>query len=132
VGGKTTKIHMACDALGNPLPLFCLSRGEVHDSQRAREVIRYYPAKYWVADKAYLDGKIRRLIESQGGEVVIPPKSNAKEPWDYDEAIYRIRHLIENCFQRLKCFRRVSTRYEKMAINYAGFVSMACVLIWLR
>ena len=132
MGGKTTKIHMACDGLGNPLPLFCLSRGEVHDSQRAVDVIRYYPARYWVADKAYLDVKIRKMIESQGGVVVIPPKSNAKEPWDYDVAIYRIRHLIENCFQRLKVFRRVATRYEKMAINYAGFVSMACVLDWLR
>lgn len=104
----------------------------MHDSQRAVAVIRYYPAKYWVADKAYLAGNIRKVIESQGGVVVIPPKSNATEPHYYDESIYRTRHLIENCFQRLKSFRRVATRYEKMAVNYAGFVSMACVLIWLR
>jgi hypothetical protein len=52
--------------------------------------------------KAYLDGKSRQLIESQGGVVVIPPKSNAKAPHDYDEAIYRLRHLIENFFSAIE------------------------------
>jgi transposase len=132
VGGKTTKIHMACDALGRPLPLYCLSRGEESDSKRALDVIRCYPARYWVADKAYMGISIRRFIENQGGEVVIPPKKNTKEPWVYDEVIYRSRHLIENVFQRLKAFRRIATRYEKKAVHFSGFVSMACVLEWIR
>lgn len=123
---------MACDALGNPLPLFCLSGGQVHDSQRARAIIRLYPARYWVADRAYIDCKIRQQIESQGGAVVIQPKSNNKTRWVYDKFLYSSRHLIENCFQRLKSLRRVATRYEKLAIHYAGFVSLACVLDWLR
>jgi transposase len=93
---------MACDALGDPLPLYCLALGQENDSKRAIEVMRYYPATARVADKAYMGIKIRRFIERQGGNVVIPPKKNTKEPWDYDKNIYKSRHLIENCFQRLK------------------------------
>lgn len=123
---------MACDALGRPLPLYALGKGQESDSKRAIDIIRHYPARYWVADRAYVGVRIRRRIESQGGIVVIPPKKNTKEPWAYDTFIYRSRHLIENCFQRLKAFRRIATRYEKMARHYAGFVSLACVLEWLR
>lgn len=120
---------MACDALGNPLPHFVLTGGQVHDSKPAMHVCKYFPASAWVADKAYGSKRWRKLVEAMGAEVVVPPKKNAKEPWAYDKEVYKWRHLIENVFQRLKTFRRIATRYEKTASSYAAMVSVGCVLM---
>ena len=118
---------MACDALGNPLPHFALTGGQVHDSKPALSVCRRFPAKQWVADKAYNAVHWRNGIAAMGSEAVTPPKKNTKHPWIYDEAVYKWRHLIENVFQRLKRFHRVATRYEKLKRNYYSMVSLACV-----
>lgn len=131
VGGHTTKIHMACDALGYPLPHFVLTGGEVHDSKPAIAVISRFPARAWCADRAYVDVKIRRFIERYGADYVVSPKKNAKNPWEYDRFVYRTRHLIENCFQKLKEFRRIATRYEKRSRHFASMVSLASVMIHL-
>lgn len=63
--------------------------------------------------------------------VVIPPKSNAKEPWPVDYCLYKERHLVECFFQKIKWFRRVATRYDKLDKSFLAFVYMAAIMIWL-
>ena len=64
-------------------------------------------------------------------QVVIPPKSNAKEPWEVDYFLYKEWHLVECFFQKLKWFRRVATRYDKLDRSFLAFVYMAAIMIWL-
>jgi transposase len=84
-----------------------------------------------MADKAYGGKEIRDLIEANGGTFCIPPKSNAKEPWDCDDHQYKERHLVECFFQKLKQYRSIATRYTKLAKRFLAFVQIACVRIWL-
>jgi transposase len=63
--------------------------------------------------------------------VVIPRKSNERRRGPFDKAAYRERHRIEQCFNRLKQFRRIATRYEKLACNYAAMLTIACIALWL-
>ncbi len=90
-----------------------------------------FPARAWCADRAYVDVDIRRFIERYGAEYVVPPKKNTKNRWEYDRGVYRTRHLIENCFQQLKEFRRIATRYEKRSRHFASMVSLASIMIHL-
>ena len=85
-----------------------------------------------MGDKAYGTKDIRSYIESQGGTYCIPPKENAKEPWECDYYQYKERHLVEVFFNKLKQFRRVATRYEKLSRNFFSFVLLASVTILLK
>jgi len=62
----------------------------------------------------------------------IPPKSNRKNQYYYDEELYKRRHVVENFFGRIKIYRRIATRYEKLAETYMGFVTIAAILDWLH
>lgn len=70
-------------------------------------------------------------MQVAGTETIIPPRPNRKTPRGIDPARYQARHLIENLFARLKQFRRLATRYDKLAVRYAAFVTLASALIWL-
>ena len=83
-------------------------------------------------DKAYGSKEVRDYIISQGATYAIPPKSNALEPWDVDQWQYKERHLVECFFNKLKHFRRVATRYDKLASRFQSFVFLACVMILLK
>jgi transposase len=74
---------------------------------------------------------IRTAVKKIGANPVIPPRSSRKNPIQYDAHIYKERHLVENFFQFIKRFRRIGTRYEKSAQNYAGMVIIGCILQWL-
>ena len=63
---------------------------------------------------------------------VIPPRPNRRRPHAYDRHLYKERNQIERCFAKLKQFRRVATRYDKLLINFLGFVTMATIVIWLK
>ena len=78
-------------------------------------------------DRAYEDNETRALAEKQGFIPVVPPKSNRKEPWEYDKEIYKRRNEIERFFLRIKRFRRVFTRYDKLDIVYAGIFTFAMI-----
>ncbi len=80
-----------------------------------------------LADKAYGTTDIRKYISNQEANYVIPPKANAKEPWDYDIWLYKERHLIECFFNKIKAFRRVATRYDKLASSFLAFVYIASI-----
>ena len=71
-------------------------------------------------------------IAKGGTEVVIPPKRNRKIQRPYDTELYKERNRIERFFNKLKQFRRVSTRYDKLLVNFMGFVKLAAIAIWLR
>ena len=131
-GGKTTKIHAIVDALGNPIHIH-LSAGNLHDSTEAQAALSEVPLErgFILADKAYGTTDIRTFIENSGGNYCIPLKSNAVNPWDCDWYLYKERHLVECFFQKLKMFRRIATRYEKLAKRFLAIVQLGCIMIWL-
>ena len=85
-----------------------------------------------LADKAYGTNQILDYIQRADGEYTIPPKSNAVRPWRFDWHIYKDRHVIECFFQKLKWFRRVSTRYDKRDDVFLACVFLASILILLK
>ena len=130
-GGRTTKIHGAVDALGNPLHVH-LTPGNVHDIVEAPRLIEAIGfAKTLIADKGYDSDKVVALARSKGMVPVISQHPNRSAPLDIDKHVYKERHLMENFFQKIKRRRRVATRFEKTALNFLGFVKMACILVWL-
>ncbi len=132
VAGNTTKIHLAVDSYGLPID-FMLTGGEVHDSKIAPEFIAQLPkADYVIADKGYDNEALRDLIKQQKSIPVIPRKSNSTiGNDDMDWGLYKLRHLVENIFARLKHFRAIATRYDKLKRNYASMLALACGFLWL-
>jgi putative transposase len=108
------------------------SPGQRHDIAFAHELVDGLEAEATIADKGYdADDLCDRLAET-GTDVVIPPKRNRKVQRPYDPQLYRERNLIERFFNKLKQFRRVATRYDKLLANFMGFVKLAAIAIWLR
>jgi transposase len=132
-GGLTTKIHLCADAHGNPID-FKITGGEVHDSQVAPELIeRVKEAEYLIADKGYDSQVIRDKAQEFGMKPVIPKRSNSQKPNpDFDPDLYKLRHLVENLFARLKHFRSIATRFEKLSRNFRAMLYIACSFIWLK
>ena len=130
-GGFSTKIHATVDGLGNPLRLQ-LTAGQRHDITVADEMIVDLDFDYVLADRSYAAQDFLETIIVSGAQPVIPPKRNAQEPHDYDKWRYRERHLIECFIGKIKHFRRVFSRFDKLARRYLGFVQFASTLIWLR
>lgn len=131
-GGNTTKIHLAVDAYGLPIE-FELTGGEVHDCKVAPELVeKLLPAECIIADKGYDSEPLREQIRSKGSIPVIPRKTNSKTGnHDMDWCLYKYRHLVENAFARLKHFRAIATRYDKLKRNYASMLALACGYMWL-
>jgi transposase len=129
----STKIHMACDALGYPLG-FIITGANVSDFDQAKPLLQKHLRVKMLAlmDKGYDSDAIRAYVNQQGAVAVIPPKANRALKPAFDEHLYRERHRIENLFARLKTYRRIATRYEKLHVTFASFVSLACILIWLK
>lgn len=121
---------MAVDALGNPLRVI-LSAGQIADIDHASALIKDLPGQAVVADKGYDANHFVARIEATGAEAVIPPRSNRLAPRDFDRHLYRDRNLIERFFARLKHFRRIATRYDKLAKSFMSFIHLACALVWL-
>jgi len=130
-GGFSTKIHIAVDALGNPLRLH-LTGGECHDSPHAAGLIAGFEPDAVIADKGYDTDELIEAVKARGIEAVIPPRGNRKEQREYDRYLYRERHLIECFINKIKHYRRVFSRFEKLSKNYLGFLSFVSALVWLR
>ena len=126
----TTKLHVAVDALGNPLRVI-LSAGQIADIEQAEALIKDLSAEFIVADKGYDSDTFTDTISAQGAQPVIPPRSNRLNPRTFDRHIYKSRNLIERFFSRIKQFRRIATRYDKLAKSFLSFVHLACAFIWL-
>lgn len=130
--GNTSKIHLAVDAYGFP-NAFTISGGEINDCTAAQDLIKKVPeAGTIIADKGHDSEQLRAQIEAKGMKVVIPRKKNSKRGNEgLDWHLYKYRHLVENAFARLKHFRAIATRYDKLGRNYESIVALACAFIWL-
>jgi len=85
-----------------------------------------------LADRGYDTDEILNYCKENGIEAVIPPKRNRLIQREYDEYIYKIRHLVENAFLKLKQWRGVATRYAKTTNAFVGAVTVRCLFLWLK
>lgn len=105
----------------------------MNDVSVAIEVLQNSPVDKSIvmADRAYTSRQFREEIEKRECTYCIPPKMNEKEQWDVDWWQYKERSNVECFFQKIKQYRRIATRYEKLAERFLAMVHFACALIWL-
>jgi transposase len=109
-----------------------LTAGQRHDSTQGLALLDGFIFTRVIADRGYAAASFIASVQERGSEAVIPPHHRAKVPRDYDTWWYRERHLIECCINKLKQFRRIFSRFDKLDRSYLGFVHFVCALIWLR
>ena len=127
----TTKIHAVVDALGNPVAL-SLTPGQAADITQAEPLLEKLEPGALLADKGYDSDALVAGLEARGITPVIPPKANRKSPRETDFALYRERNLVERFFGKLKQYRAIATRFDKLANTFLAGVLLVCVLIWLN
>ncbi|HZQ08149.1 MAG TPA: IS5 family transposase [Anaerolineae bacterium] len=130
-GGFTSKLHILTDALGNPLR-FRLTAGQSHDVTQAPEWLEDWQRDFVIGDTSYDAAALVEQIESQGALAVIPSHRRRKQPRWVDRALYRERHVVECFVNKLKYYRHLFSRFDKLATHYLGFVHFVATLIWLR
>jgi putative transposase len=129
-GGFGTKVHIAVDALGNPVRLI-LTGGQVADVTQGAALVTGIEADHVIADKGYDSNELVGMIEASGCEAVIPPRSNRNAKRDYDRHLDKDRNLVERFINRVKPRRRIATRSEKTARNYLAFWQLASIIVLL-
>jgi transposase len=130
-GGFSTKIHAKVDGLGNPLR-FILTGGERHEITQAEALLGDQVGDYVLGDRAFDSDDLIAFIVEHGAVPVIPSRKNRKEPREYDTGRYRERALVECFFNKIKQFRHIFSRFDKLASRFLGFLHFAGALIWLR
>ena len=125
-GGKTTKIHVVITE-----NLQLLNAGNINDNQMAINLLEKIDieGKTILADKAYGSEQIRCYIEKRGATVCIPDKCNSTVMHTFDKQLYKKRNLVERFFQRIKNFRHVAFRFDKLALCFLNFVLIAASVI---
>ena len=128
--GNINKIHLAVDAHSLLIGPEIVG-GQINDCTQAATLIAKLPtALTIVVDKGYDSEAIREQIEEQGSTAVMPRKrTSVKGNVDLDRGLYRNRHLVENAFARLKHYRAVASRFDKLKRNYESVVAMACAVL---
>ena len=131
-GGRSTKIHAVVDALGNPIEVM-LTTGNTNDITIAQKLLSRIELKGTtvLGDRAYGKWEFREFIADHDADFCIPPRADNADPWYIDWWLYKERHLVEKFFLKLKEFRRVATRYDKLASRFLSFVHLACIRILL-
>ncbi|MEU5009896.1 IS5 family transposase [Streptomyces sp. NPDC021749] len=153
-GGLTTKVHLAVDGRGLPLSIV-LTPGNTNDASAFGQVLdgirvprattgrpRTTPVRV-LGDKAYSSRAIRHLLRSRGIAATIPERRDqvanrrrrgihGGRPPVFDKDIYRDRNVVERCFARLKQFRAIATRFDKLADRYKAGIVLAALILWLR
>lgn len=129
-GGFSTKVHAACDALGNPVR-YTLTPGERSEITQAAALLGADAPGAVIADKAYDSDAFIERIRSIEAEAVIPGRRNRRGQREIDTNLYADRNKIERLFSRLKHYRRIATRYEKTARNYMAFLHVASIITLL-
>jgi transposase len=120
---------MVVDASGQPIR-FILTGGQAGDAPQAIPLLTGVEATHVIADKGYDSNKILGFIRSQGATAVIPPKSNRKNPQEYDRELYKQRNLIERAFNKLKHWRRIATRYDRRSLYFLAALHLAAAVTW--
>ena len=129
-GGRNTKIHALADAKGRLIAIL-LTPGQAHDCPVAERLIRRVArANRIIGDAAYDSNELREELHHHGTKSVIPNRSNRKRRFSFSKRLYKLRWRIEAAFNRLKDFRRIATRYDKLARNYLASVCLAAALVW--
>ena len=114
---------------------FSLSAGHRHDAPEGRRLLQQsglkHP-KYVMMDRAYEDDRTRRVVQDLGATPVVPPRTTRRKPWSFDRQLYARRNEVERLFGRLKRYRRVGTRYDKLDVMFAGFIYLALIYEMIR
>ena len=141
-GGFSTKVHVVCDALGNPLA-FTLTGGHRNDITQAEPLLDAAveaaaltaddtaAIRAVLADKGYDADHFVERIGALGADAVIPSRSNRKRPRAHDAELYKDRNKVERFIGRIKHYRRIATRYEKTARNYLALLHLVGAMVWL-
>ena len=115
---------------------FALSPGQAHDAPEARELLRKLGKAQWpihlIMDRAYEGDQTRQLALDLNFIPVVPPKSNRLTAWEYNREMYKRRNEIERLFRRLKGFRRIFSRFEKLDVMFIAFIHFALIAEALR
>jgi transposase len=112
---------------------FVITPGNTHDIQSAAELLAdIRKGQMVLADKAYDANWLRDYVSDRGGWANIPPKSLRKSPICFSPWLYKQRNLVERFFNKLKYYRRIATRYDKLGSAFASMVKLACIHIRLR
>ena len=122
---------MAADARGRPLKLI-LTPGQRGDAPLAPALLDGLSPRRVLADKAYDSNALRSLVADMGAEAVIPCNPTRRRPIPYDFAAYKVRNTVERCFNKLKHFRRIATRFDRRALHFLRFLHIAAALLWMR
>ncbi|KAB0267235.1 IS5 family transposase [Microvirga brassicacearum] len=129
-GGRTTKIHAVCDPLGRPIALE-VSKGQLGDIRAALPLLGPLPpARLCAADTAYDANGLRQFLAERGTTPVIPNNPTRRRVHPFDRQAYKRRNLVERMFYRLKDWRRIATRYDKLARNFRSAVALAALVLW--
>ena len=115
---------------------FSLSPGQAHDAPAGRELLNRLGAPgrpiHLLMDRAYGGDETRQLALDLGFVPVVPPTSNRVEPWQYNRFMYRRRNEIERLFRRLKGFRRIFSRFDKLDVMFVAFIHFALIFEAVR
>ena len=115
---------------------FSLSPGQAHDAPQGRRLLNRLGAqtqkRFLLMDRAYEGENTRQLALDLGYLPVVPPKSNRHNPWEYDQQMYKRRNEIERLFRRLKGYRRIFSRFDKLDALFLGFITFALIHDALR
>jgi transposase len=116
--------------------IFALSGGNEHDAPEGRKLIerlgRREKSIPLAMDKAYEGDETRETAVRMNLVPVVPPKSNRKEPWDYDKELYKRRNIVERIFRRMKEYRKIFTRYDKLDVMFMAYIHWGLAFILLR
>ena len=111
---------------------FALSPGQAGDAPEGRNLLRAWTSVprgcHLIMDRAYEGDETRQLALDLGFTPVVPPKSNRLAPWEYDKEMYRRRNEVERLFRRLKGFRRIFSRFEKLDVMFTAFIHFALIV----
>lgn len=129
-GGLNTKLAAVVEGGGRAVAI-TLAAGQRHDLHAIDPLLPSLRCRRAVGDKGFDADTFRSRLRRQRTWICIPPKRSRRTPVDFHRGYYRRRHKVENFFGRIKRFRRISTRYDKLAVTFLGFVQLAAVLDWL-
>jgi transposase len=131
-GGLTTKIHARVDAKGRPICLL-ISPGNDHDVSCASALLEgLEDGAIVIADKGYDANRVRCCIRDHGAIPNIPNRSNRTRKFRWKKTLYRQRNHVERFFNKLKQFRRIATRYDKLGATFLAFIQLGAIRISLR
>ena len=115
---------------------FSLSPGQAHDAPEGRQLLNRLGQQHdnpsLIMDRAYEGNETRQLALALGFIPVVPPSASRLDPWEYDREMYKRRNEIERLFRRLKGFRRIFSRFEKLDVIFLGFILFALIVEALR